>query len=234
MVAADHLDLDAGVPVLSVQITVVDPSVSTALSRLTAAPRRAGARTPTASAGVIVGSRYPPGEDARRRLHRRTPAGRHGAGDHRRDRPTHQHRALVATHPAAAARIGRLVVMGGVARGGNATPTSEFNIWSDPEAAYRVFAADAVGFYSRFHQARYGTTDTYQHDALAVAEVIAPGIVRTSHLHVEVEYGQGPTRGTTAVDVHGVTGHAPNTHVALELDHPRFVDLLVSRLDYGR
>ncbi|HXA60498.1 MAG TPA: nucleoside hydrolase [Streptosporangiaceae bacterium] len=173
---------------------------------------------------------------------------------------------LVATHPEAAARIGRLVVMGGVARGGNSTPTSEFNVWTDPEAAYRVFAAglpltmvgldvtdrsvvtpqdvdvlrtggriagfvaDAVDFYSRFHQDRYGTTDTYQHDALAVAEVIAPGIVHTSHLYVEVEYGQGLTRGTTVVDVHGVTGHAPNAHVALEFDHPRFVDLLVSRL----
>jgi inosine-uridine nucleoside N-ribohydrolase len=173
---------------------------------------------------------------------------------------------LVATHPAAAARIGRLVVMGGVARGGNATPTSEFNIWVDPEAAYRVFSAglpltmvgldvtdrsvvtpqdvdalrtggrvarfvaDAVDFYSRFHQKRYGTTGTYQHDALAMAEAIAPGIVQTCHLYVEVEYGPGLTRGSTVVDMHGVTGNAPNTHVALELDHPRFVQLLVSRL----
>jgi purine nucleosidase/pyrimidine-specific ribonucleoside hydrolase len=54
--------------------------------------------------------------------------------------------------------------------------------------------------------------------------------VHTSHLYVEVEYGQGLTRGTTVVDLHGVTGHAPNTHVGLEFDHPRFVDLLVSRL----
>ena len=44
------------VPVLSVQITEVDPRVSTALSRLTRAPRRAISRTPTASARVIVGS----------------------------------------------------------------------------------------------------------------------------------------------------------------------------------
>jgi hypothetical protein len=44
------------VPVLSVQITTVEPSVSTALSRLTTAPRRANDRTPTARASVIVGS----------------------------------------------------------------------------------------------------------------------------------------------------------------------------------
>ena len=45
------------VPVLSVQITVVEPSVSTADSRLTSAPRLASRRTPIASARVIVGSR---------------------------------------------------------------------------------------------------------------------------------------------------------------------------------
>ena len=44
------------VPVLSVQMTEVDPRVSTAESRLTRAPRRAISRTPTASASVIVGS----------------------------------------------------------------------------------------------------------------------------------------------------------------------------------
>ena len=44
------------VPVLSVQMTEVEPRVSTADSRLTSAPRRAISRTPTASASVIVGS----------------------------------------------------------------------------------------------------------------------------------------------------------------------------------
>ncbi len=44
------------VPVLSVQMTVVDPSASTALNRFTTAPRRASERTPAASARVIVGS----------------------------------------------------------------------------------------------------------------------------------------------------------------------------------
>ena len=45
------------VPVLSVQITSVEPSVSTALRRLTSAPRRASAPTATASARVMTGSR---------------------------------------------------------------------------------------------------------------------------------------------------------------------------------
>ena len=45
------------VPVLSVQITSVEPSVSTAVRRLTSARRAAIRRTPPASDSVIVGSR---------------------------------------------------------------------------------------------------------------------------------------------------------------------------------
>ncbi|WP_347058790.1 nucleoside hydrolase [Blastococcus sp. HT6-30] len=49
---------------------------------------------------------------------------------------------LLAVHPEAAGRIGRLVVMGGSAgRGGNVTAAAEFNIWSDPEAAQAVFTS---------------------------------------------------------------------------------------------
>jgi len=49
---------------------------------------------------------------------------------------------LLAVYPDEAARIGRLVVMGGSAtRGGNVTSAAEFNIWADPEAAAVVLAA---------------------------------------------------------------------------------------------
>ena len=43
-----------------------------------------------------------------------------------------------ALHPELAARLGGLVVMGGSVGAGNVTPAAEFNIWADPEAAYRV------------------------------------------------------------------------------------------------
>ena len=45
---------------------------------------------------------------------------------------------LYALHPELAARLDRLVVMGGSIGAGNVTPAAEFNIWADPEAAYRV------------------------------------------------------------------------------------------------
>jgi inosine-uridine nucleoside N-ribohydrolase len=49
-----------------------------------------------------------------------------------------------ALHPELAARLDRLVVMGGAIGAGNVTPAAEFNIWSDPEAAYRVLTSTGL------------------------------------------------------------------------------------------
>jgi purine nucleosidase len=48
---------------------------------------------------------------------------------------------LLERHPDAARRVERVVLMGGASFEGNVTPAAEFNIWADPEAAERVFAA---------------------------------------------------------------------------------------------
>ncbi len=52
--------------------------------------------------------------------------------------------ALLAAHPGAAAKIARLVIMGGGVTFGNSTTAAEFNIWSDPEAARRVLVEEDV------------------------------------------------------------------------------------------
>jgi purine nucleosidase len=46
---------------------------------------------------------------------------------------------LLALHPDACERVERIVFMGGAIGPGNMTPTAEFNVWTDPEAAHRVF-----------------------------------------------------------------------------------------------
>ncbi|MBV1854699.1 nucleoside hydrolase [Catellatospora tritici] len=51
---------------------------------------------------------------------------------------------LYATFPDAAARLARLVVMGGSVGTGNITRAAEFNIWWDPEAAHRVLTDPGV------------------------------------------------------------------------------------------
>jgi inosine-uridine nucleoside N-ribohydrolase len=48
---------------------------------------------------------------------------------------------LLAKHTGIEKRIGRIVLMGGSIAEGNVTPAAEFNIWADPEAAYRVFTS---------------------------------------------------------------------------------------------
>src|SRR3954451_15344464 len=50
---------------------------------------------------------------------------------------------LIATYPDLVENIQDIVVMGGAIGLGNVTPSAEFNVWCDPEAAARVFASDA-------------------------------------------------------------------------------------------
>jgi pyrimidine-specific ribonucleoside hydrolase len=48
---------------------------------------------------------------------------------------------LLATHPELTGQIERIVLMGGAIGPGNVTPSAEFNVWADPEAAHRVFSS---------------------------------------------------------------------------------------------
>jgi pyrimidine-specific ribonucleoside hydrolase len=173
---------------------------------------------------------------------------------------------LLATHPGLAHRIERVVLMGGAIGLGNVTPSAEFNLWADPEAAQRVFSAglditmvgldvthqamlsaeradalrgtgragevvaDLHGFYRRFHERLYGHSDTPVHDALAVAAVIRPDLLKTRHLHVEIDATHGPCRGRTVVDQLGRLEREPTAHVAFGVDAPGFIDLLTTRI----
>jgi inosine-uridine nucleoside N-ribohydrolase len=51
---------------------------------------------------------------------------------------------LLAAHPGVKPKIERLVIMGGGIEGGNITPSAEFNVWVDPEAARRVLVEEDV------------------------------------------------------------------------------------------
>jgi inosine-uridine nucleoside N-ribohydrolase len=173
---------------------------------------------------------------------------------------------LLAQHPDAAAKIERIVLMGGAIAEGNVTPAAEFNIWVDPEAAVRVFAsgidttmvgldvthralmtaehADALraagrvgtvvaelwAFYHRYHRRVYDFPGSPVHDALAVGHVIRDDLLRTEHRHVAIDCASDLCRGRTVVDLWRVTGAEPNAHVAVEVDAPAFLDLLVERI----
>ena len=173
---------------------------------------------------------------------------------------------LLALHPEVVERIERVVLMGGAIAEGNWTPAAEFNVWSDPEAAARVFdsgldvtmvgldvthrarvgsadrerlrgvghagrlVAELLDFYGDFHARTYGWDGSPIHDALAVAHVIRPGLLRTERRHVAVECGSELCRGRTVVDLWRRTDRAPNAWVAVDVDAPGFSKLLVERL----
>ena len=92
---------------------------------------------------------------------------------------------FLARHPDAAAKVERIVLMGGAIGEGNVTPAAEFNIWCDPEAADRVFTSGLdvtmIGL-DVTHQALFGPRPT--------AEIRAAGRVGAMVAELLEFYGQ--------------------------------------------
>ena len=173
---------------------------------------------------------------------------------------------LLSRYPEAAGNVERIVIMGGAIAEGNVTPAAEFNIYVDPEAAWRVFhgalpvtmvgldvthqalmmpthverlrASGPVGrfvaelhdFFVRYHMRTYGTEGAPIHDAVAVAQVLRPGIVETQHRHVDVDCESRLCRGRTVVDLWHRTGEEPNADVGVGIDADAFLELLCERI----
>ena len=87
--------------------------------------------------------------------------------------------------------------------------------------------ADLLRFFGRFHAQRYGWDGSPIHDAVIVAHLAVPDLVRTVPYRVDVETTSELTRGRTVVDLYGQRGLAPNVDVGREIDRERFVDLLI-------
>jgi inosine-uridine nucleoside N-ribohydrolase len=92
------------------------------------------------------------------------------------------------------------------------------------------FVAELSDFFQRFHERSYGFEGSPIHDAMAVAHVIDPTLVTTSHVNVAVETRSDLCDGRTVVDIRGVTGREPNAKIGVDVDAERFLDLLVARI----
>jgi inosine-uridine nucleoside N-ribohydrolase len=87
-----------------------------------------------------------------------------------------------------------------------------------------------LSFFADTYRQVYGFSGPPVHDPCALALVIDPTLVRSDEVFVAIETEGRWTRGATVVDVHGRFGHAPNARVAMELDVPRFWDLVIDAL----
>jgi inosine-uridine nucleoside N-ribohydrolase len=91
--------------------------------------------------------------------------------------------------------------------------------------------APLLKFFAKANRDIFGFDGAPLHDALAVAHLIRPEVIRTRKLNVEIETDGELTRGRTVADVYGITGKSANTDVALEVDNDLFKDLLVRTIE---
>jgi inosine/uridine nucleosidase len=86
-------------------------------------------------------------------------------------------------------------------------------------------------FFGATYRTLFGFPAPPVHDPCAVALVADPTMVRTVEAFVAIETEGAWTRGATVVDLDARLGEAPNARVGVELDVPRFWDLVVDAVD---
>ena len=99
-----------------------------------------------------------------------------------------------------------------------------------PHAPITQFVADATRFYIEFHQREQNIDGCAINDALAMALLIAPDLVQTQALYVDVALADGPAHAMTIADPWQLSKHPPNMQVALQVDAQRFLELFLARL----
>lgn len=106
--------------------------------------------------------------------------------------------------------------------------TTEHTTWlRSTERKVATAFAEMLDFRMRVYGETYGFAGAPLHDPIAVAQVLRPGIVATRDCAVEIETDGTFTAGRSVVDLTGVTGQPPNIDVAMDMDVPAFVDLLL-------
>jgi inosine-uridine nucleoside N-ribohydrolase len=90
--------------------------------------------------------------------------------------------------------------------------------------------AELYDFFKGFHAETYGFDGAPIHDAVAVAQVIRPGIVETVHRRVDIDCESELCRGRTVVDLWRRTDREPNADIGVEIDRDAFLELLCGRI----
>lgn len=96
--------------------------------------------------------------------------------------------------------------------------------------AQATFVAELLDHFVGFHQERFGWEGAPIHDAVTIAHLIDPTLVQMQAMNVQIEVDSPLCLGRTVADRWNVTGLPPNAVVGLGIDRPRFVELLMARL----
>jgi inosine-uridine nucleoside N-ribohydrolase len=91
--------------------------------------------------------------------------------------------------------------------------------------------AGLLEYFAATYESVFGFDAPPLHDAVAVAAVLEPGLLKTRPMRVDVECESELTRGETVCDFYGVTGRSPNAEVGVELDREGFFELLYRTLE---
>lgn len=86
-------------------------------------------------------------------------------------------------------------------------------------------------FFAKTYDEVFEMPDPPLHDPVAVAVLIDSLVTKNKFVNVECELTGTYTRGATVVDIFNREGGKPNVNVALELDAPRFWDLMIDAVE---
>ncbi len=103
-----------------------------------------------------------------------------------------------------------------------------------PERRERLRKAGRVGevvaelleFFAGTYKGVFGFDAPPVHDAVAVAAVVEPEILKTCPMRVDIECESELTRGETVCDFYGILDKPPNAEVGVSLDSEAFFEIL--------
>ncbi len=91
--------------------------------------------------------------------------------------------------------------------------------------------APLLEYFAQTNRELFGFDGAPIHDALVIAHLIKPEVIKSRFLNVEIETDGELTRGRTVVDIYGISGRKPNAEVALEVDNKLFKRMIVEAIE---
>ena len=93
-----------------------------------------------------------------------------------------------------------------------------------------AFGVELLEFFRATYVANSDLPTAPLHDPVTTALIAYPDIVTSVETRLDIETTGTETAGATSVDLQGILGRPHNARVGLELDVPRFWDVLISAL----